>query len=88
VTHVFEGEPDARQSADVHHKVSRFRPTYRGLTDNQKYAHDRIKRCAAELELAMNESVLIGRELALAMTKLEESVMWVIKGLTGDSSKV
>lgn len=29
---VYKGTPDARQSADVAHPVSRFRPTYRAIT--------------------------------------------------------
>ena len=40
---VFEGTPDARQSADVAHPVSRFRPTYRALTDAEKLLHDELK---------------------------------------------
>ena len=47
---VFEGTPDARQSADVAHPVSRFRPTYRALTDAEKLLHDELKSKAVELE--------------------------------------
>lgn len=49
-SHVFEGKPDTRQSPDVAHKVSRFRPTYRALTDVEKALHDDLKNKAAELE--------------------------------------
>lgn len=81
MANVFEGEPDARQSDDVTHRVSRFRPIYRALTDDEKRLHDQIKAQAYEMELLFNR-VKDGREKSLAMTKLEEAVMWVVKGLT------
>ena len=84
--HVFEGQPDARQSNDVAHKVSRFRPTYRALTDTEKQLHDAIKARAADLE-SLFEKVMPGREASLGMTKLEEAVMWAVKGLTGAGMK-
>ena len=34
--HVYEGQPDARQSDKIDHPVSRFRPTYRALTPDEK----------------------------------------------------
>jgi len=86
--HVFAGAPDARQSADVAHKVSRFRPTYRALTDDEKALHDNIKAKAMELEAlidTLNErkgAPERWRYRALAMTALEEAVMWAVKGLT------
>ncbi|WP_029313235.1 Acb2/Tad1 domain-containing protein [Acidiphilium angustum] len=79
--HVFTGEPDARQSDRVDHKVSRFRPTYRALTPEQKALHDRIKELAAVLEDAI-EHTPPGRYQSLAMTALEEAIMWAVKGLT------
>ena len=50
MSHVFTGEPDARQSSDVDMQTSRFRPRYRALTDEQKSLHDAIKAKAVELE--------------------------------------
>lgn len=47
---VFAGKPDARQSTDTAHPVSRFRPTYRALTDDEKALHDELKAKAVELE--------------------------------------
>ena len=35
MANVYGGTPDARQSADPAHPVSRFRPTYRALTDHE-----------------------------------------------------
>ena len=49
MSNVFEGDPDGRQSEE-HIDVSRFRPRYRQLTDEEKKLHDDIKAKAAELE--------------------------------------
>ena len=82
MTNVYEGQPDARQSAEVDHAVSRFRPTYRALTDDEKALHDAIKTKAAELETLFGQ-VKSGRYNSLAITSLEQSVMWIVKELTG-----
>jgi hypothetical protein len=81
MSNVFEGKADARQSESVTHKVSRFRPTYRALTDDEKALHDSIKLKAAELE-ELYAKVKPGRYNALAITALEQSIMWVVKELT------
>ena len=81
MTNVFEGKPDARQSADPKHPVSRFRPTYRALTDDEKALHDSLKDKAAELEVLFGK-VKPGRYNALAITSLEQSIMWIVKELT------
>lgn len=81
MTNVFEGKPDARQSDDVAHPVSRFRPTYRALTDDEKTLHDEIKAKASELETLFGR-VKSGRYNSLAITALEQSIMWVVKELT------
>ena len=75
------GAPDGRQSDSVSEVVSRFRPRYRALTDDEKALHDALKSKAAELE-ELYERVKPGRYRSLAMTSLEESVMWVVKELT------
>jgi hypothetical protein len=77
---IYEGTPDARQAKEAI-TVSRFRPRYRQLTDDEKALHDAIKDKAAELE-ALFGQVKPGRYNSLAMTSLEESVMWVVKELT------
>lgn len=81
MSHVYAGEPDGRQSTDTAEPVSRFRPRYRALTDDEKALHDALKSKAAELE-ALFEQVKAGRYRSLAFTALEESVMWVVKELT------
>jgi hypothetical protein len=80
MTHVFEGKPDARQ-ADTAIPVSRFRPRYRALTDDEKALHDALKSKAVEME-ELFAQVKPGRYNALAMTSLEQSVMWIVKELT------
>ena len=91
MTHVYEGAPDARQSGDSQTPTSRFRPRYRALGEAEKELHDELKDRAADLERIF-EAVTAARhnahreprprEAALAMTKLEEAVMWAVKGLT------
>lgn len=80
-TNVFQGEPDARQQASTQHNVSRFRPTYRALTDDEKALHDEIKAKAVEME-ELYSRVKAGRYNSLAITALEQSVMWAVKELT------
>ena len=81
MSNVFEGPTDGRQSESVSAPVSRFRPTYRALTDEEKALHDDIKSAAANLETLFNK-VKPGRYNSLAITALEQSVMWVVKELT------
>jgi hypothetical protein len=77
MTHVFEDQPDDRQdSARI--AVSRFRPRYRALTDDEKAVHNGIKAKAEELE-ALFDRVADGRYKSLALTELETSVMWIVK---------
>lgn len=76
-------KPDARQSDNPAYPVSRFRTRYRALTDSEVELHDAIKAKAEELERLFGQ-VKAGRYSALAVTALEQSIMWIIKGLTGD----
>lgn len=78
--HVFEGAPDARQSDD-RIEVSRFRPRYRALSDEEKALHDEVKAAFVEVEKSI-ERIKAGRYRSLALTALEESCMWAIKELT------
>jgi hypothetical protein len=80
MAHVFEGQPDGRQ-ADTAIPVSRFRPKYRALTDREKLLHDALKDKAGELESLFTE-VKDGRYKSLAITSLEQSIMWIVKELT------
>lgn len=80
MANAYEGAPDGRQ-ADTAIPVTRFRPRYRALTDEEKALHDAIKGKATELE-ALFEQVKPGRYRNLGLTALEESVMWTVKELT------
>lgn len=57
-----------------------FRPTYRELTSDETVAIDKIKNAASELEALIR--LKTGREVSLAITKLEECVMWGVKAFT------
>lgn len=78
---VFKGEADTRQSTNVAHQTSRFRPTYRALNDDEKKLHDEFKAKAVELE-SMFAQVKPGRYNSLAITALEQAIMWIVKELT------
>lgn len=78
--HLFEGKPDARQMPTAG-PVTRFRPRYRALSEAEKATHDALKAKADEL-CAIIETIKLGRYRALAITSLEESIMWAVKELT------
>lgn len=59
-----------------------FRKTPRALTVGDLAAVDRIKDTASTLH-ALFDSESPNRELAIAKTRLEEAVMWAVKGVTG-----
>ena len=80
MAHVYEGKLDARQ-ADTAIPVSRFRPRYRALTDDEKKLHDELKAQADVLD-RMFAQVKPGRYNSLAVTALEQSIMWIVKELT------
>lgn len=81
MANVYEGTTDARQSGDVNMPTSRFRPRYRALSDEEKTLHDALKNKAAEME-ELYARVKPGRYNSLAVTALEQSVMWIVKELT------
>ena len=81
MTHVFEGAPDGRQSSDQALAVSRFRPRYRALSNDEKAIHDDVKAAFEAVEKQI-ERIKPGRYRALALTALEESCMWAVKELT------
>lgn len=80
MTHIYENTPDARQS-ETPIAVSRFRPRYRPLSDDEKSLHDAIKAKAGEMEELFLQ-VKPGLYGADAMKALEEAVMWIVKDLT------
>lgn len=84
MANVFGEKPDARQSEDQAMPVSRFRPRYRALSDDEKKLHDELKDQAVNLEKLFDQvkAGKAGRYKALAFTALEESIMWIVKELT------
>lgn len=59
-----------------------FRTTYKSLSAEEVKNIAAIKSCAQDLSNLITEHGTGGRETALAITKLEESVMWAVKGFT------
>ncbi|WP_417726183.1 hypothetical protein [Roseovarius sp.] len=59
---------------------SPLRHAYRTLSDSEKAKVEAIKDMGQRFlgEIAANQ----GREFALARTKIEEAVMWAVKGVT------
>jgi uncharacterized protein YeaO (DUF488 family) len=58
-----------------------FRKAYRELNAQEKQQLERLKDQAA----ALHNTITIGertREISLAVTKLEEAVMWAVKSIT------
>jgi len=72
---------DRFDSIDDQRTGNAFRHTYRKLTDVEKRLVDNIKDSAAGLADLLDEGPA-GREMAMARTKLEETVMWAVKAVT------
>lgn len=59
-----------------------FRDTYRPLLTSEQSSIRVIKGLSLDLLTEINCAAPDGREKALAMTKLEEAVMWATKAIT------
>ncbi len=61
-----------------------FRKEYKPLSDFQKERMKEIKDIAESLEIAIGVCTDSnnGREMAVAKTNLETSIMWAVKGIT------
>ena len=81
MANLYEGTPDARQSTSRDEPLSRFRPRYRALSEEEKMRHDQIKDAFSATEKLILE-LNPGRYRALALTSLEEACMWAVKELT------
>lgn len=55
--------------------------TYHAPKEGQPQKYEEIRNKAKELAYLIDENVPISRELSLAMTKLEEVVMWANAGI-------
>ncbi len=60
-----------------------FREQYRVLNEAEKRAIASIKEAANQLINAIPQNSAGARAYAVARTKLEESVMWAVKGVRG-----
>jgi len=58
-----------------------IRPTYKELSDDQKTKVAQLKEAGVAFHQLIS-SCPASRESSLAKTKLEESVMWAVKGVT------
>lgn len=58
------------------------RHQYRVLSDAEKEAMVRLKDIGRNFLDSIDDIVPKGREASLAKTKVEEAVMWAVKGLT------
>lgn len=58
------------------------RHEYRVFTDAEKMGMIHIKDMGLGLIRAIEANVPEGREASLAVTRVEEAVMWAVKGLT------
>ena len=59
------------------------RHQYRVLSEEEKAGMVRLKDIGLNFLNSIDDIVPKGREASLAKTKIEEAVMWAVKGLTG-----
>jgi hypothetical protein len=60
-----------------------FRQEYQVLSPEEKLAMRAVKEAGNRTLETLELYMAPGRELSLAKTKLEEMVMWAVKGITG-----
>lgn len=75
MTHVDSASDERTVNNDVRHQ-------YRVLNDEEKRAMTAIKDCGLDFLKLIDSVVPKGREASLAKTKIEEAVMWAVKGIT------
>lgn len=70
-------------SSDARTVNNTMRHQYRVLNDDEKAAMTAFKDLGLHFLTALDKQGKPGRETALARTKIEEAVMWAVKGITG-----
>jgi uncharacterized metal-binding protein len=80
---ILEGNPN--KIAFLEPKNHVFRKAYRELTDQEKKVLETIKDKAFELYSIIADVTFVpkNRESSLALTHLEQSVMWAVEAITG-----
>jgi hypothetical protein len=81
MTHVVN-VPSESDERTVNNDPNAVRHQYRVLSDAEKKNMVAIKDLGIEFLAAIEVCVPQGREASLAKTKVEEAVMWAVKGLT------
>ena len=74
--------PTIDSSSDERIVNNDVRHQYRVLTDEERAAMVSLKDWGAGFIRDIRDKVPMGREASLAVTKVEEAVMWAVKGLT------
>jgi len=69
---------------EVQEPFNIFRSVYKELSEEDKKHIEDVKNKASELWHLLPKDGVKGanREIAVAITKLEEAVMWAVKGMT------
>jgi hypothetical protein len=75
MTHVDSASDDRTVNNTMRHQ-------YRVLTDAEKAGMTHLKDMGLGLIRAIEANVPASREASLAVTRVEEAVMWAVKGLT------
>jgi len=84
------GQADVRMVLENDECPSVFRPKYRKLSDEELALMNNVKAVASRLydvmdvayQAKFDDTAPICREHDIARIKLEESIMWAVKGLT------
>lgn len=66
--------------------MDRFRKVYRPLSEDNTDLIQCIKGCAEELETFMGR--VSNREMSLAITNLEQAIMWATKAIVLDDERI
>lgn len=73
--------PKVDSTSDDRTANNTVRHQYRELNENEKTMMLAVKDAGAEF-IDLIDALGPGRETALAKTKIEEAVMWAVKGIT------
>lgn len=77
------GHPSVNAAGDERTVNNTMRHQYRVLTDEEKSAMQAVKDAGLAMLQTLERCCKPSRETSLARTKVEEAVMWAVKGITG-----